>query len=233
MDLGLEPTGLSREDKIRRAWCQCGAGDGGVLLPNSRDACGACPLERNGEGDDGAAARGGGDTEVPPQFGRALVEAAETVAGSGGGGSPGASRHDLGVHGREHPGAKGKGEKDSMTPGAPLPLRFHCVLGADAPKTPFHRRGNSPKSGPHRGPARNNCRCALCPPRSLPEKSRPGFNGAAPTGARRLHDRPGRDCQGRQREVASGPTKAARMFERKPSSSAYPALRPGFALRER
>lgn len=29
-----------------------------------------------------------------------------------------------------------------MTSGAPLPLRFHSALGADAPKAPFHRRGN-------------------------------------------------------------------------------------------
>jgi len=32
-----------------------------------------------------------------------------------------------------------------MTTRRQLPLRFHCVLGADAPRTPFHRRGNFPK----------------------------------------------------------------------------------------
>ena len=59
-----------------------------------------------------------------------------------------------------------------MTPDAPLPLRFHLVLGADAPKSPTEgRRGNGPESGPDEGAItndnnhpkpleRNNCRCA-------------------------------------------------------------------------
>ena len=36
-----------------------------------------------------------------------------------------------------------------MTGARQLPLRFHCVLGADAPKTPFHQRGNCPRSWTH------------------------------------------------------------------------------------